>query len=234
MMGCSTHEDVLQPSNSSLKFVSEHKLEIPEPSGLSLGKNNLSLWTVSDPPSNKIYEMDLQGRILRTLNYTGDDLEGIVYDSTKNVLWIVEERKREVVKISIDGIELERHAIPITGNEDNGFEGICFFGGYRFWIVNEKNPGLLLEVNTDFSIHQQYDLNIADDYSGICCDTTDGQFWIVSDESQLLFLWNQKQGLIEKINIPVKKAEGIAIDFKNNFIYIVSDSEEKLHIFKFP
>ncbi|MEJ2629262.1 MAG: hypothetical protein P8078_11980, partial [bacterium] len=52
-----TAKDVLQP-------ISVFDMEVQEPSGLSFGENNQSLWTVSDPPDNKVYEIDLHGAIL--------------------------------------------------------------------------------------------------------------------------------------------------------------------------
>ncbi|OQX89028.1 hypothetical protein B6D60_00290 [candidate division KSB1 bacterium 4484_87] len=230
---CSIHEkEVLQPSDSRLQLIQAHRMEVTEPSGLSLDKSRQFLWTVNDPPSNQVYKIDLTGKIIETLTYSGDDLEGVTCDISEDALWIAEESKREIVKISFTGEELERHPIAISGNSKNGLEGITMTRDGEIWLVNEKDPGELIQLTSDFSIKYQFVLSVATDYSGICADTTDGRFWVVSDESQLLFLWDKKNGVIEQYSLPFKKAEGIAVDFDNDLFYIVSDSEQKLYVFK--
>ncbi len=177
LLHCGTNKNaVLKPIDSSLQLINDYSLEVPEPSGLSLGENNQTLWTVSDPPVNQIYELDLEGNILRTLDFKGDDLEGIDYDSVENVLWIAEEQKRELVKLTLDGTELERHPIAISGPENSGLEGICLAAENQLWIVNKKNPRHLLSLNADFSIQQRFDFNMVKDLSGLCYDRLKGQF----------------------------------------------------------
>ena len=231
--GCGLHEkEALQPSGSKLQQIGQFHTEVAEPSGLSLAEGGQYLWTVNDPPSNKVYKIDLNGNIVQILDYAGDDLEGIVFDSTENVIWIAEEGKRELVKISLSGAELERHQIPFSGNSSHGFEGIALAKSGEFWVVNEKEPAVLIELDKDFLIKATFEPGVSSDLSGICADTTAGRFWLVSDESQLLFLWDRENGVIEQFSLPMKKAEGIAIDFAKGLFYIVSDSEQKLYVFK--
>jgi len=54
----------------------------------------------------------------------------------------------------------------------------------------------------------------------------------VSDQSQKLF-YCDKNGLVKQsFDLGFPKAEGVVVDHVNNKVYIVSDSERKLFIFK--
>ncbi len=221
-----TAKDVLQP-------LSVFDMEVQEPSGLSFGENNQSLWTVSDPPDNKVYEIDLQGEILRTLSFTGDDLEGVAYDSLDQAIWIIEEKKQEIVKLDIQGTVLERHPVNVeNSNLNNGLEGIAISASHQFWVVNQNRPCELIELNSDFSIHNHFSFNSIGDLNGLCPDVVEGQFWMLSSANHLLIHWSQSQGIMEQYYLPMKTPEGIAIDFYNNLAYVVSDSEARLFIFQ--
>lgn len=141
---------VIKPTKE-LILIAEYNIQVPEPSGLSLGKNSESLWTVSDTPDNCVYQMDLKGNIINKLNYFGDDFEGIEYDSIKNVLWVAEERKHEIIELSITGKKLSRRKINFKGKRNKGFEGISLCNS-NFYIANEKQPVKLLKLDSNFSI----------------------------------------------------------------------------------
>ena len=60
--GCNTQREIEQISESTyLQLINEYLVDVREPSGLCFGEDNQSLWTVSDPPVNKIYEINLHG-----------------------------------------------------------------------------------------------------------------------------------------------------------------------------
>jgi len=218
-------------STNSFTLLEEFTLQVSEPSGLSLGKNAKSLWTVCDAPDNKIYEMDLSGNIIQTLNYVGDDFEGIEYDSSKNVLWIVEERKYNLVEIALTGEKIDTKKIDFIGNKINGFEGVCV-GNDFYYIANEKLPTKILKLNSKFSIVSNFDLVGINDVSGLCYNDLTNQIWGISDESKLLFCFEENLGIIKKYELPFDKMEGLAIDFKKNLVYLVNDSQNKLYIYK--
>ena len=104
--------------------------------------------------------------------------------------------------------------------------------GVQLRIINEKNPYQIIALNSDFSIQKKFDINSFIDLSGLCYDSHLDQFWVVSAESQVLFRWNQSKGIIEQFDVLLKTPEGVAVDWDNNLIYVVSDSEAKLYIFK--
>lgn len=211
---------------------SEIELGFAEPSGLTYDPNTQTLWTVNDPPTNQIYSIGLDGELLQTLDFVGDDLEGIAYDISTNTLWIAEERTSEIVNISLQGEELQRILLSISQyNPESGLEGLCLGISGEFYLLKEKNPGLLIEVSQDFATLQETELSFANDYSGICYDATRDGFWIVSDESEKLYLWDLTNGVREQYSLNIPKAEGVVFIAETNTFYIVSDSEHKLYKF---
>ena len=218
----------------TLNPIKIYQLSIPHPSGLSMGKNNKSLWMVSDK-TGSIYQTDLSGKIIYSLNINGHDLEGVHYDSHENIIWVTEERKREVLQVDPKNGVVTHIKVDFPGKKNSGFEGICLDSVQQIFVLNEKKPAAILKVNSDESFEKMQIFGDAiKDCSGICADLQHNRFWIVSDQSQLLFLWDRKTGFQKAFTLPVKKAEGIAIDFKTNLVYIVSDSTEKLYVFNLP
>jgi uncharacterized protein YjiK len=233
LLHCGKNDASLDSNLLSLSLIDEIEIQITEPSGLSIGKQNQSLWVVSDAPDSEVFEINLQGNILRKLNFIGEDLEGVVYDSLKNVVWVVEEKKREIVEVALDGSELSRHSVSINGSANNGLEGISINASGQLWIANEKEPGLLLALNSDFSINAQIFLNFSNDYSGLSFGYQNDRIWIVSDESKLLVEYDKQSGVIKKYNLPFIKAEGVAVDTPNSIVFIIRESNSKLYTFKY-
>ena len=219
-------------STALLHLIKSYPLQISAASDISFGKNYNSLWIVSDIPGSNIFEVDLEGNLIQTIKFNGADLEGIAYDHHHDVLWVVEERKRELIKISPAGTELERRPINITGKPNSGLEGITIDSTDHIWIANEKKPAQLLLLNPDFSIKERVEIGSAKDLSGLCWDPHLDALWIVSDESKLLIHWQKTSGVLQEFNLPFKKAEGIAVHPRTNQIYIVSDKINKLFLFE--
>jgi len=230
LLSCSTTEAKYKDENPEL--VAAISLNIPEPSGLTFQADENVLWTLSDN-TGKIYKLETDGTLLQTFDVGGEDLEGIVFDETDGTLWVVEEGNRKLIHLSPNGDFLEEYQIPLAGPSNNGLEGICFDAAHRIHLLNEKNPGLMIDLDADLNITNQINLNFAADYSGICFDKESGNFWIVSDESRKIFVWNEETESVEKeFELSFPKAEGVAFDEKNNILYLVSDSENKLYVFR--
>jgi uncharacterized protein YjiK len=229
--GC--NDDIsITPQITTLELISEYSLQVPEPSGLSLGKNAKSLWTVSDAPDNKIYEMDLSGNIIQELSYEGSDLEGIVFDSLRNTLFVVDETKYKITEVSLSGEKQSSKKIDFDGNGINGFEGVCIDNNSSAVIANEKDLSVILKLNFQYDVTSSYELDEVLDISGLCFDASSEEVWGVSDESKLLFCWNSIDGIIKKIDLPYEKMEGLAIDFDKKIVYMVNDRTQKLYIYK--
>ena len=80
-----TSVPVIETPMGTLELIDSYSLDVPEPSGLSFGPDKKTLLTVSDH-TNHIYELDLQGKVLRIFEYTGKDLEGVTYNPNEKLV----------------------------------------------------------------------------------------------------------------------------------------------------
>jgi uncharacterized protein YjiK len=208
------------------------KLGIPEPSDLCFGPGNQILYTVSDNTA-KVYKITIQGKILQTLPYVGNDLEGVCYVNDQ-FLFIAEERYRKIVKLDLQGNKISEASIPVEINDLNsGLEGISYNPVNKcFYILNEVNPGLLIVTDENFNVLKKQTLSFAGDYSGICVDVQNQELWILSDVSATVNKCTLEGQLIEKFKLPINNPEGIALDAENHLLYIVSDQEATLYKFQ--
>ena len=214
-----------------LRFISSHPLDVPEPSDLTIDEAGTSLWTVADG-SGKVYELTLDGHVVRALPFVGEDLEGIAYDRSDRTLWVAEENRREIVHLNLDGEVLSRHTLGLQGEKNSGLEGLCLDDKGHMFALNEKRPGLFLELDGNTSIAVRREVTFARDYSGITYDRKKGCFWIVSDQSQSLYAWKPGAGVLKEYSLPFRKAEGVAVDDASKRVYIVSDSEKRLYVYR--
>lgn len=214
-----------------LNPIATYNINIPETSDLCFGSSKEILYTVSDNTA-KAYKITTKGKILEELKYIGNDLEGVAYVDNQ-FIYVAEERLRRIIKLDLQGNQLNQRDIAVEKNSENqGLEGISYASfNTHFYIINEMNPGLLIETDRDLNVISSYRLTFADDYSGICVDNDNQELWIVSDLSATVSRCTMKGELIESFRIPVINAEGIAVDTQNNKLYIVSDSKAKLYIF---
>jgi len=206
-------------------------LSISETSGLAINDSGTTLWTVTDTPG-RVYQLDLVGKMIRKLNYVGEDLEGIAYDPSDRTLWVVEENRREIVHLDLKGDVLSRKQLDLRGKKNSGLEGICLEHEGRMFVLNEKNPGLFIELNPDHSIARQNKLSFAGDYSDVASSRQANCFWILSDESRGLYLWSKRTGVIREYSLPFPKPEGVALVEASHLVYVVSDSENKLYVYR--
>ncbi|SFS64562.1 SdiA-regulated domain-containing protein [Lutibacter maritimus] len=230
-VSCSKNNEVF-PVNNGLELINSYKINVLEPSGLAINNDGTILYTVSDS-TNKIYKLSTAGDVLQTFEYSGNDLEGIsVFTNTK--LLVVEERTKEVVEYDMETGNFNKHKIDYNNTTANsGLEGVAYnFNDETIFILNEKDPGLLIRLNPNYTIKTSTTLNFASDYSGVFHESATDNLWIVSDQSRTINKCNLEGNLIKSYPINVIKAEGIAVS--NDKIYIVSDAEAKLYIFKKP
>lgn len=215
---------------STLNFSVAEQIPVSEPSGLDLSADEKSFWTVSDQNS-KVYLIDGWGRIIKSFKVRGEDLEGItvIDDST---IAVVLERSREVVILDTAGNEIKRTAIDLKGDINNGLEGITYDpSSKKYYIVNEKNPRLLITLDNNLAELKRDTLNFLKDVSGIFFDTHVSTLWILSDESQRIFKTDLSGNPIEEFKIKVTQPEGITFNKSHSKMYLVSDKTENLYVF---
>lgn len=213
-----------------IELISTFNLDVPEPSGLALDYDG-TLWCVSDN-NGFVYHLDSNGIVLDKFNLALKDLEGIsVIDEFR--LAVVSESKNLLAFINRSGEILAEEKIKYKNKSNSGFEGITYstLEGLIF-ILNEKKPGAILSVNENFLIKEEVELGFLKDYSGIFYSDEKKQFWIVSHESKTLLLLNREYEKLREFKFNTPQMEGVAVDFKNSRLYIVSDPEEKLFVYK--
>ena len=221
-----------QTPMGELELVNSYTVDVPELSGLSFGPDGNTLLTVSDK-TNRIYELDMEGVVLRTLEFEGVDLEGVTYNPDENLIAVVDESLRSVTLVDYNsGHDLETYPIDILyGSLTNGLEGISYnISNKDYYIVNEKDYGMLVVWNPLSGLISQSLLQFAADYSGIYTDVESSVLWIVSDESKRVYKCNLNAEVTMTYNLDALKYEGIVID--NDLIYLVNDATSKLNVYR--
>jgi len=230
LFGCNKAE--LSKEMFSLELMNKFNINIEEPSGLDLSLDNKSLWTVSDKHS-KIYQLDLTGQILKEISIPGNGFEGITLDLDGNTLWVVQESQGELLQIDTLGNEILKINIIGAGGGSSGLEGITINStNNHIFLLKEKNPSVLIELNTNLETILFKRIYSALDYSGMDYNEIENELWIVSDQEKKVYRCDISGNVLMSYLIDIKKAEGIAFDSENNLIYIVSDSADILYIYR--
>jgi uncharacterized protein YjiK len=224
-------KDKEENRKTSIKYLQAFELPIPEPSGLSLTFEQNGFWIVSDENST-VYKLNEDGKIIKEFKVDGFDLEGITVLDSK-VIAVVLERAREVVILDTAGNELKRTHLDFQGEENSGLEGISYNAdSKKYYIVNEKKPSLLIQLDDSLIVLSVDTLKISKDISGIYYDSNSNFLWMLSDESQLIVRTDLDGNLLEKIDITIVQPEGIVLDNEGKRLYIVSDKREKIYVFE--
>jgi uncharacterized protein YjiK len=221
-----------ESADSSLKLVASYQLDIEEPSGITFNHDYTACWIV-DGHAQRIYKTDLKGNIIEKLHYKGDDIEGIFFRHSDSSLWIAEERSREVVHLNLKGNEIERFYTGIHGSDNKGLEGLAFDDKNTLFVLKEKDPASVFLLDDNFEVLKQYSLNFADDLSDMDFDPTSGNFFILSDESRSVYVWNPAGRLVKKYLLALTKCEGIAVNPVKKKILIVNDALNTLYEYEY-
>lgn len=218
-----------------LNLISQYPVAVPGISDLSSYKNENEFLTVSDT-LGKVYVISVTGDVIRTLNYEGGDLEGVTYASIDSTIFVVEEKKKEIVKLDTNGNEILR--LPVEVNnifKKHGPEGISFNpANEHLYVVNEKFPSLLIEMTLSGEVVDTNRLTFAKDYSAVFYDPLDSSLWILSEASQLLAKCDLSGIPVLQFKTGVIKGESLIVDSGNSRIYIISESTSELYVFSTP
>ena len=221
------------PEKGRLKFIKAIQLTIPEPSGLTFAHG--CLYTVSDD-KKKVYKISLEGQVLEEYKIGVSGFEGITYNATTDIFYLVNEEERKLYEFSLSEgvVNTEKIIGAQKGGSNKGLEGVCFNSkNNRLYLVNEYKPKELLKLSKkNKNISEAYGLKFGDDISGICYDKKRNVFWILSDESQSVYQTSVQGEKLKKFKIPVVKPEGVVLDEKCEKLYIVSDDSSELFVFQ--
>ncbi len=228
--GCDKDPVAPPPEMGALVEITTNNLTgVPEPSGLALDTDSNHLWTVSDQ-TGSIYYLTTGGLLEATIDFGGQDLEGIAIDPTDGSLFVVQEALGQVLHLDREGNLLERltpSGLPEMGG--SGLEGITIDprNGHIF-ILKEKNPGMLIEIDRAGVVLATHELDFAEDFAGLEFVTATNQLLIISDKSATLTWCTTTGQAIKTMTTGLEKGEGIALNSDGSVLYAISDSAETL------
>lgn len=230
-IGCSK-DDPINPDDKTLQPQSEISLAsfLSEPSGIVYRLKSNTLFVVSDT-AKKIYELDLSGNLISSINVTGNDLEGITFSLTEDTIYVVEESGNKITSYNLSGTKIKSFVINVSTISSNGLEGLAFDNTGSLYVINEKAPRYLIKTLNDVEVFRK-EIIVSDDLSDICYDKTLNCLWLVSDESKKIIKLSKEGILQSEWSIPFDKGEGIT--FVQDNMYIVNDETSKLYIFTKP
>lgn len=183
--------------------------------------------------------------------------EGVTYAppppgiSDDHYIYLVDENSSSVVPVNYNTNEY-RAPIPLSGMNgyssvvcqgssdtvedafdgaeaaNTGLEGITWNSHRsRFFLLKEKNPGLLIEVSADLgTIHacQTLAYNNAD-YSDVSYDPIRRKYWIVSDEGKSLALYDWSSASpVQGWGLSYDNGEGVAFNPGTSQLFIATDN----------
>lgn len=221
---------VKEPETPPLQLVRVHALSISEPSGLAYSSSQQALYMISDN-SPAVYRIDTLGNVLSSIPITAQDIEGVALSPNVDTIFVVEETPSLVSTFLSNGTKLSSFPVTVRTLPNHSLEGISFDNRGHLFVINEKDPIMMLEFTGQTEVSRTL-LHYTTDISDICYDAAGDCFWIVSDESKMVIKITKTGTLLGAWTTPVPQGEGIAIIA--NRMYIVSDVEAKLYVFVKP
>lgn len=218
---------------NSLELIATYSVRVDSPSGLSFGADRTTLWTISDKPGGRVYELDTLGNKIASLNYSGNDLEGIDFDSRDSTLWLVDENLGQLIHLDAGGGVLGFQNIAGVSS-GGGLEGLSLDEEHsRKFLLKEKDSGALIILD-ELSLSQDYQqIAFAPDFSSIFYIASQDKLWILSDEAASLYLVNLEGSFQEVYAFDMEQPEGMVYDEESGIFYIIDDTTEELYKYKF-
>lgn len=216
----------------SLELLASVPIRVDEPSGLTLGAGNASLWTVSDMTGD-IYELDFDGQVKQIIDFNGNDLEGISYDARDSSFWICSEGGGEILHVDSTGHVMLQRDIPRV-LEGSGLEGISVdIAHANIYAMKEKDHCAVIRLNDSLETEEYTRVGFAPDLSGVCYSESMQKLWVLSHEASRVYLTDTTGLRMKTYGIFMKQPEGIAFDDESRLFYIVDDAVETLNTYRF-
>ena len=197
---------------------------------------------------------DLEGIAIR-----GDDNELLVVQEQSNSVVVVDlksrtERYRRPLS-AMTNYDTIAHHFP-DPPDNNGLEGITVnTKNNHVVVVKEQQPGLLIELDSSLTtilstrvlqpsqgfVHPELKAEQLD-FSGLSYDSSSDTLWIVSDKGRCLFQYDWAgDTVLQQLDLTIstgdkpkriRKPEGVAFDPGRNRMYVVSDRDGDLYVFR--
>ena len=189
----------------------------------------------------------------------GDDSELLIIQEDSNSVVVVDlnsrkERYRRPLSAMTNFDTIAPHFPDPPDN--NGLEGLTVnTRNNHVVVVKECQPGLLIELDSSLTtilstrvlqpsqgfIHPELEAEKLD-FSGLSYDSSSDSYWIVSDKGRCLFQYDWTgDTVLQRLNLTIssgdkpkriRKPEGIAFDPGRKRMYVVSDRDADLYVFK--
>ena len=206
-------------------------LPISEPSDIALNATQTGYFVVGD--GGTLHEIDLEGKLLRTANYKGQDFEGVLQAPDGHVM-AVEERSRQVLQFRAADFELvNTYKLPYSGAINKGYESLVWNDARkRFALYTEKDPALLLEFTADWQPAGRQKLEGITEVSAMTMHNNN--LYVLSDEEHTVYVLDAATFARKaSFSVQVWNPEGIAFA-PDGHLVIVSDDLERMYWFDLP
>lgn len=227
--GVSRTDTVVLNIAQSLKLLSKTTLTIDEPSGLTLSLDRQSLWVVSDYSNESIKRFSLDGQDLQSFNSRlGGDLEGVVV-TPDNHLWVVQENTGWLIEMDTTGTILDTIQIDLVTHGSGGLEGLTYNpDNHSFYLIKEKDPSVLIVLDSTFTTTLYKRVGFAADLSGLCYVPGRASLFAVSHEESMVYELDLEGNVLHEFGVKLPQVEGVAFDEGTSIFYLVDDSVNKL------
>ena len=196
---------------------------------------------------------DLEGIALR-----GDDSELLVVQKQSNSVVVDLSNRRERSRRPLSAMtnyDTIAHHFP-DSQDNNGLEGITVnTRNNHVVVVKERKPSLLIELDSTLTtilstrmlqasqgfMHPELKAEKLD-FSGLSYDSSSDTRWIVSDKGRCLFQYEWAgDTVLQRLDLTIntgdkpkqiRKPEGVAFDPGRKRMYVVSDRDADLYVFK--
>ncbi len=185
--------------------------------------------------SGRLYKLTPLGEVLSSKDLGCHDAEGLTQIRSDSTLWVVEEQLKQVFKYNYKGNVLDTFDIPVELDDpEYGPEGITYNPfTKRFYIVNERNPCLLLELNKNMELINQCELDFTFDCTDVFFDTESRSLWMLSEESNKLFKCSTSGKLDKTYKYDGNEMDGIVVLHDEYIVYMVSATRKIMYEYSY-
>lgn len=224
------------------------KIKFNEPSGICWHESRGTLFVIGD--EGDICEIKADGTPVKQKHLRDGDFEGVTYDRSSGLLYIVEEEAESIIEIDPETFEILREfSVPrefegrtLLKAGGEGFEGITFVGD-----ADHKDGGVFYVANQAFTLSNEQDISAVFlvelplrskagearitgyfepgviDLSGLNYDSSTGNILVISDSTNTIFEYSRKHELLSFYAFPGDNQEGVTVD-SEGYIYIAQDT----------
>ncbi|HLV31686.1 MAG TPA: SdiA-regulated domain-containing protein [Chitinispirillaceae bacterium] len=195
-----------------------------------------------------LFKIELPKQQPLSLCVDGEDMEGICQNFENKLLYVLEERRREIVIFDTLGTEKGRFKVDVEKtNENDGLEGIAINPSEnQVFVVNKRFRSVLieLEITGKNSLRQtsQYipvyfgaDEDSSDwSLAGLSYDIDENVLWMTSDRTRAVFVIDHTGRALAVYDVFEEDLEAVAVIKQENRIYFVSDDYHTLYVYEYP